>query len=243
MAINQITPASGAGILHIPTERRPSGRLQRFWSPAMSHMIPATSIAAASPPAVILFGRDERQRPHASCFASAEIAAAERAAVLMGMHVLTVCNDAHRSLAESLPRGRIFKSNKAFVPFVKLGIFDQLLAAAGQPNAPMPVRAAGKPAGTPPVGKGGHGGTDAPGGAGGASKPPFDWADITIGSLVLATTGGPQEGWFEAVVRYTKADAHFVLAWRDWPLEPEFSRQRNDLALLHPGTATVESEA
>ena len=207
----------------------------------MSLVIPTTSTTATSPPGVILFGRDDRQRPHASCFPESEAAAAEHAAALMGMRVLTVCDDDHRSLAGSLPQGRIFAaSGKAFVPFVKAGLFDRLLAAAGLPDTPMPVKAATKPAGAPPAAKGGDGGPDAPGGA---SKPPFDWADIAINSLVLATTGGPQEGWFEAVVRYTKADEHVVLVWRDWPLEPEFSRHRNDLALLHPGTATTGGEA
>ena len=206
----------------------------------MSLVTPTASTTATSPPGVILFGRDDRQRPHASCFPESEAAAAERAAALMGMHVLAVCDDDRRSLAGSLPRGRIFAaSGKAFVPFVKAGLFDRLLAAAGLPDTPMPVKAATKPTGAPPAPKG-DGRPDAPGGA---SKPPFDWADVCVGSLVLATTGGPQEGWFEAVVRYTKADDHFVLAWRDWPMEPEFSRHRNELALLHPGTATKGGKA
>ena len=202
---------------------------------------PVTATVAASLPGVILYGRDEGHRPHASVFFENEAAAAERAAHLMGFSVLAVRNDAHRSLAGSLPRGRIFEaSGKAFVPFVKAGLFNQLLAAAGVLEAPMPARAAGKATGAPPTPKGGDGGPDVPGGA---SKPPFDWADISIGSLVLATTGGPQEGWFEAVVRYTKADGHVVIAWRDWPLEPELSRHRTELALLHPGTATKGDEA
>ena len=196
--------------------------------------------AAAPPPGVILFGRDERQRPHASYFADNEIVLAERAAALMGMQVLSVCDAKHRSLADELPRGRIFEaSGKAFVPFVKQGVFDRLFAAAGRPDAPMPIRTAAKPAGSPPEPKSDqHGSGDAPGGAGGAHKPPFDWADISIGSLVLATSGGPQEGWFEAVVVYTKADDHFELRWRDFPLDANITRHRQELALLHPATPT-----
>jgi hypothetical protein len=213
--------------------------------------------AAAPPPGVILFGRDERQRPHASYFADNEIVLAERAAALMGMQVLSVCDAKHRSLADELPRGRIFEaSGKAFVPFVKQGVFDRLFAAAGRPDAPMPIRTAAKPAGSPPEPKSDQQGSgDAPGGAGGAHKPPFDWADIGIGSLVLATSGGPQEGWFEAVVVYTKADDHFELRWRDFPLDANITsssrscegsslrrshitRHRHELALLHPATPT-----
>ncbi len=44
----------------------------------------ATTTAAAIPPGLILFGRNERQRPHASRFAAGEKAEAERAAGLMG---------------------------------------------------------------------------------------------------------------------------------------------------------------
>ena len=207
----------------------------------MSLVTPTASTTATSPPGVILFGRDDRQRPHASCFPESEAAAAEHAAALMGMRVLAVCDDDHRSLAGSLPRGRIFAaSGKAFVPFVKAGLFDRLLAAAGVPDAPIPVKAAGKATGAPLASKGGDGHPDVPGGA---SKPPFDWADIGIGSLVLATTGGPQEGWFEAVVVYTKADNCFELRWRDFPLDAHIARHRNELALLHPGTATKGGEA
>jgi len=186
---------------------------------------------------LILFGRDERQRPHASYFAGGEAGAAQRAAALMGMHVLPVDADEPRRLAEALPRGRIFEgSGKAFVPFVKHDVFERLMSAAGHPKAPAPAQLATKPAGGPPPAKRGHGSSDTPGGPGGAHKPPFDWEDIAIGSLVLATTGGPQEGWFEAVVVYTKADNNLELRWRDFPLDANITRHRRELALMYPGT-------
>jgi hypothetical protein len=200
-------------------------------------------VTAPASPGLIVFGRDDRSRPHASRFAADEAKAAERAAVLMGMHVLAVSNDEHRTLADGLPLGRVFESGRAFVPFVKADLFDRLMAAAGLPNPPQPIRAAAKPAGSPPTSKGDQGSSDKPEGAGGPHKPPCDWADIGIGSLVLATTGGPQEGWFEAVVMYTKADDHFELRWRDFPLHANISRHRSDLALLHPGNVRPVSEA
>lgn len=76
----------------------------------------------------------------------------------------------------------------------------------------------------------------------GPSKPPASearvlgtWDAIKPGVLVLATTG-PMEGWFESLVVATRADECFLLRWRDWPQEPEFTRRRDELALLHPAT-------
>ncbi|WP_227440301.1 hypothetical protein [Methylobacterium sp. W2] len=109
-----------------------------------------TSTPTAVPPGLILFGRDERHRPHASRFAAGEKAEAERAAGLMGMHVLEISDDTHQSLAAGLPQGRLFGSGKAFVPFVKAEVFDRLVAAAGLPDVDPPVRAAGKAASAPP---------------------------------------------------------------------------------------------
>lgn len=196
-----------------------------------------------APAGLILFGRDDRRRAHASCFGTAEVAAAERAARLMGMHVLPISNDDHRALAKELPAGRIFEaSGKAFVPYCRTGLFDRLVAVAGVPDTAMPRAAAPKAASALPDSVAADGGGDGPGGADGPAKPPFDWADIGIGSLVLATTG-PMEGWFEAIVRFTKADDKFVLQWRDWPLEPEIARHRKELALLHPGAMTEKGTA
>lgn len=196
-----------------------------------------TSIAkvTAPPSAVILFGRDEQGRPHASRFDGNIRAEVEAAARLMGLHLGAVDTVALRDLATRLPPGRLFPSGKGFVPFVKADLYKQLLAATGTSDMPMPVRAVGKgsdalsPTG---AGSGGKGAPDAPGGA---PKAPRDWAGIGIGSAVLACQG-PMEGWWEAVVVATKADDRFVLRWRDFPDEPEIARARSDLGLMPPGS-------
>ncbi|MHC2017700.1 hypothetical protein [Methylobacterium sp. CM6247] len=193
-----------------------------------------TSTVTAMPPGVILFGRDERHRPHASRFAAGDKANAERAAGLMGMNVLEISDDTHHSLAAGLPQGRLFESGKAFVPFVKAEVFDRLVAAAGLPDVAPPVRASGKATGAPPSSGGGASGASGAGAPGGRFKAPADWPEIERGCLVLACEG-PQEGWFEAIIMYTKADDAFELQWRDWPDNPLITRHRSELGLLPPG--------
>ncbi len=74
---------------------------------------------------------DDSGKPHASRFSDADAQLAEKAAGLMGMHVFRPATEEHRELAAKLPRGRVFGSGKAFVPFVKAGIFTALAGAAG----------------------------------------------------------------------------------------------------------------
>ncbi|ARO57150.1 hypothetical protein B2G69_25300 [Methylorubrum zatmanii] len=197
-------------------------------------MTPAAQVAAP-PSAVILFGRDEQGRPHASRFDGNSVAEVEAAARLMDLHFGAADTAALRDLATRLPAGRLFPSGKGFVPFVKADLYNQLLAATTAPDMPMPVSAAGKPTDAIPpagAGSGSKGGPDAPGDA---PKAPGDWAGIKVGSTVLACQG-PMEGWWEAVVVATKADDRFVLRWRDFPDEPETARARKDLALMPPGS-------
>lgn len=191
--------------------------------------------ASQAPPAIILFGRDERGRPHASRFAGNVVTEAENAARLMSLNRAVADTDALPDLAARLPAGRLFPSGRGFVPFVKADLYAHLLAATGTADTPVPISAVSKPADAPPpaeASSAGKGGPDAPGGA---PKAPVDWAGIKVGSTVLACQG-PMEGWWEAVVLYTKANDSFVLRWRDWPDEPEIARARKDLGLMPPGS-------
>lgn len=110
--------------------------------------------------------------------------------------------------------------------------------AASAPAKPAPaIQAASKAAeaaSSTLAGQGG-GGTAGGAGAGGGAKPPFDWDDIALGSLVLAQ-GDDEDAYYAAKVVATKADDHFVLTWADYPGYPEFSRPRRALGLLHPAT-------
>ncbi len=90
-----------------------------------------TAILEAVTSPVIVFGRDDKGKPHASRFDAAEAPLAEKAAGLMGMQVLRIASDEAVTLAATLPPGRIFASGRGFVPFVKAELFAKLAAAPG----------------------------------------------------------------------------------------------------------------
>lgn len=179
-------------------------------------------------PVLVVFGRDEAGKAHAAFFDQSEAALAEKAADLMNQRVLRVRTDEHRALAAQLPHGRVFASGRAFVPFVKASLFLALQtaaqAAAGANGGRMSADSGeAEPVLTPepprsPVSPKG--------------KAPCGWADIAVGSLVLASEG-PGEGWWESVVLAEEAEV-FTLKWRDYPDLPRFVRRRWQLALLHP---------
>lgn len=82
--------------------------------------------------ALIVFGRDDKGKAHASRYSEADRIAAMKAAHLMGFKALAVTKDAIRHIADELPQGRLFDSGKAFVPFVKEGRCLALEAHAKQ---------------------------------------------------------------------------------------------------------------
>ena len=80
--------------------------------------------------AIVVFGRNDVGKPRAAAFGHSDAQLAEKAAGLMGMRVLRLETDKARELAAKLPRGRVFASGRAFVPFVKAGLYDALAAFA-----------------------------------------------------------------------------------------------------------------
>lgn len=170
----------------------------------------------AAMPAVIVFGKDEADKPHGSWFAAADAELAERAAALMAMRVLPVTTAEHRAIALELPEGRVFASGRGFVPFTKASLYERLTAfpEAFQPAAP--AEAGADP--LPP-----------------ATGTPTHWNEVIVGSLVLAHEGEGYAGWYESIVVEDRGGSTFVLRWRDWPDEPAFERRADQLALLPPG--------
>ena len=184
-----------------------------------AHPLPAP--ATGGEPVVVVFGKDDAGKPHASRFGEADAELAIKAAGLMGLRVLPITTDEHRAAASGLAAGRIFDSGKGFVPFVKMGSYEALAAFPEAYAPPPPVEAVPEPL---PV----------------ATTAPATWADIGVGALVLAAED-PTEPWYPSVVTEAKGEGLFVLRWRDFPDEASFVRRGEDLALLPPGFLVTES--
>jgi len=193
--------------------------------------------------ALVVFGRDDGGKAHASRFDEDNKEAAVMAAHLMGFVALTVTDDTVRKIAADLPNGRVFESGKGFVPFVKEGVCAALEAHAKQfpdqvvtlSEAQVAELANAKDAET----KNGSG--TPPGGADiSTTTLPKDWSDIPVGSRVLAIDV-PEDGWWEAKVTHShlsgkgdKAVLMLTLIWLGWPEDPSFVRRASEVALLHP---------
>ncbi|WP_375460039.1 hypothetical protein [uncultured Enterovirga sp.] len=203
---------------------------------------PVTLDPVTSP--VVVFGRDDKGKPHASRFEAAEAPLAERAAGLMGMQVLRIASEDAVELAAALPSGRIFASGKGFVPFVRADLFAKLVAAPGafapprlaaETDAPAPGRPKG---GLRTVSGGNHAG-EPPAAADGPGSPPADWAGLKVGSLALAAEEGKPAIWYAATIVADRGDDLFELRWLDdgdgeLPL---IVRRREHLGLFPPALA------
>lgn len=183
-------------------------------------------------PAGLILGRDDSNRPHAAWFMHAQLEQAESAASLMGMFFVAIGeNQDLATIATKLPKGKVFDSGKAFVPFISGAVFDTLL-----PHAPPAAAEHKEPKAKTPRVKGAAAPTDDP-----ALPPaptpgidlPKDWSAIKVGSVVLASESR-DDGWWEAKVLEAKPNDVFVCRWSDYPdLEP-FVRHRERLALMFP---------
>jgi hypothetical protein len=185
-------------------------------------------VTAALAPATILLGLDDKHKRHASYFIEGEAERAAAAAQVMGMITLPVTDTELSDLALQLPRGKIFGSGKAFVPFVGEKLFEQLSARLPDPTVLKNLRAAAKAA-------------EEEAASSNAISPtlPKDWDTLKVGDLVLATEGD-QEGWWEAVVKGI-AGGNLSLRWRDWPDEPPFMRRPEQVALMWAPPETTPS--
>ena len=184
-------------------------------------------------PAALILGRDNNDRPHAAWFMADQVEAAEKAAGLMEMHFLTVSdNQDLAAIATKLPKGKLFDSGKAFVPFISGAVFNTLLphappAAAEhkepKSRAPKPPKESAAPADDPAMPPAPTAGIDLP----------KDWSAIKLGSVVLASES-KEDGWWEAKVVEAKPNDVFILQWSDYPDYERFVRHRERLALMFP---------
>ena len=211
--------------------------------------------------ALVVYGRDDKGKAHASSFGEADRGAAIKAAYLMGFNALAVTQTVIKNIAEDLPSGRLFESGKAFVPFVKEGVCAALFAHAKQ--FPRDVRElsqkqidaleavkASEAEVTATIDKGKDSAKskakdDA------TKKPPkpllaSDWQDVEEGSIVLAVDE-PDDGWWEA--RVTNAHKSGIgkniitmltLEWVAFPEEASFIRRSNEVAYFPTGFGQTE---
>ncbi|WHA41636.1 hypothetical protein [Agrobacterium larrymoorei] len=186
----------------------------------------ATTNAASPitlPCPIIILGRDDKRKPHASFFPATDTRPAEKAAELMGMFALKVETDEVRSFLTRLPQGELFDSGKAFVPFVKQDLYNEIAAHLSNEERERLEQPRAAPE-TPPAE---------------ATHPvrpknlPDSFDKIIVGSVVLATEG-PLEGWYEAKVIELKAEGNLRLQWRDYLDNPPFTRRIDQVAIIHP---------
>ncbi|ESZ78381.1 hypothetical protein [Mesorhizobium sp. L103C105A0] len=200
------------------------------------------NVASETTRSLIVFGRDDSRKPHASAFLLPEVAAAESAARLMGMHSHRVEPGEADDIVMRLPAGKLFDSGKAFVPFVKGELYTRIVTLAGVADEPRPHSAgANDPdspenasAGSPEAGArhADDGQTGGSGGGGDGGSPDL-WARLAVGDMVLASEG-PDEGYFEARIMKAKAKGIFTLKFRDYPDAAQVDRSYYQLGLIHP---------
>ncbi len=219
---------------------------------------PEIDSPTTSPSPLLLLGRDDKDRPHASRFDACDADSVAHAAALMNMVVLPVTGGPLAELAAELPAGRLFASGKAFVPFASATLFNKLvsytpiadrsaLAPGGQRQAPAKgAKGGGKAEGDAPATApspeaptvadapvdAAPSGELIPGKPIKAGAFPNDWSEIRPLSIVLATIEG-YDSWWPAEVMESKGDGLFVLKWVEGAHDL-FLRRAEQLALLHP---------
>ncbi|MBR0939237.1 hypothetical protein [Bradyrhizobium jicamae] len=165
-------------------------------------------------PAVIVFGLDPAGKPKAGRFPGKDATLARKAALALK---LTVCNVNRPKLTDifsRIPIGRLHAQGKAFLPFIRRDLYEELTAAANPAMA-----AAAKPG--PNI-------SMAP-----AAKPPKDRASIGVGDLVLCAES-LEEGYWEAIVTARDGD-NLVCRFKDYPRLPLVMCILQDVALMYGG--------
>ncbi|MCH4560983.1 hypothetical protein [Mesorhizobium jarvisii] len=197
------------------------------------------SVASETTRSLIVFGRDDSRKPHASVFLLPEVEAAESAARLMGIHSHRVEPGEASEIVMRLPAGKLFESGKAFVPFVKGDLYTRIAALAGVADEPRRASGGADDPGSPenasagsPEALTGHANGDQGGGSGDGGSPD-PWGKLAVGDIVLASEG-PDEGFFEARIMKAKAKGIFSLKFRDYPDAPSVDRSYYQLGLIHP---------
>lgn len=203
--------------------------------------------------ALVVFGRDDKGKAHASRFGKHDVDAATKAAHLMGFVALDASHETVSVIARELPEGRLFDSGKGFVPFVKEGVCLALEAHAKQfagdvrQLSAADIEALDKAAAAQALksdsevaGDDGKANADTQSGTP-AKLPQFEACnDLKVGMRVLAMEE-PDDGWWEVEITHIHKSGigdnlvtMLTLAWVDWPEYPKTTRRADQVAYFHP---------
>ncbi|MGY4512948.1 hypothetical protein [Bradyrhizobium sp. USDA 3650] len=160
---------------------------------------------------LIVFGLDTAGKPKAGRFSEKHAAVATKAAKSLKLSVCSGDKPAIADILKRIPVGRLHAQGKAFIPYIKRALFDQIQTAAA------PTSLAAKSNAGPAV-------TEAP-----LAKPPRSWDDIAEGHLVLYHEGS-RDGWWESVVIARDGET-LTLKYRDFTRYPAFQCHYRAVAL------------
>jgi hypothetical protein len=177
-----------------------------------------TKKAAADEPGLAkflyVFGQSDGGKPRGARFPVAQFGQIQEA---VGELKLATCSDTSPRLTElgmKLPLGRVYARGKAFIPFIKKELLDQLRDAQYGPMSAPAGQEIAKEDVTLPDG-------------------PMTWDEVKAGDLVIAHQNHV-EGWWEANVVEREEDI-LTLTWVDYPDEGQVRRHIASIALRHPG--------
>ena len=177
-------------------------------------------------PALIVFGKRARQRPHAAWFAAADAAVARWIAQRHGLSTLKATTKVLNELGNPIAEWRLVSRGEPILPTIRLDIFDQLQALADE------ARASGEAAQETMCAT--EGNTSAVVTVQQREAAKALWCSLTIGSLVLAQEDNPEHGWWEAII-LTMHHNTCTLCFRDHPEDGLVRRERHQVAILYPG--------
>jgi hypothetical protein len=156
----------------------------------------------------VLFGADEYAKPRAARFTGEDPELLAKAAASMQLRLAEVTESELAEIAAKLPVGRLHANAKGLVPYIKAGLYTDLMFATLAGEAP---RANPDPA---------------------PQDLPKNWEDLVPGHLVIAKET-LEIGWWEAIVVERTGDL-VTVKYRDYPQYPPMVRHRSVIALITP---------
>ena len=184
--------------------KQPSAKRTR----AASQATPTKKSAATQPPtkSYILLGADEYAKPRAARFSGEDPALLAKAAETMHLRLIEITEPEVAEIAALLPAGRLHANGKGLVPYVKGGVYSELMCVALPTLLPQ-INADPAP-----------------------QDLPRTWDDLAPGHLVIAKES-LELGWWEGVVIERTSDL-VTIKYRDYPQYPPLVRHRSVIALI-----------